>query len=64
MTSLSIIQNPIRLIIFRLFLTIYLQVDAQPISSCILNKVNQPIPYANIYFTELQTGISSDQDGK
>jgi hypothetical protein len=44
MTSLSIIQNPIRLIIFRFFLTIYLQVDAQPISSCILNEVNQPRP--------------------
>jgi len=41
-----------------------LQTSAQSISGYILNEENQPIPYSNIYFTELQTGTSSDQDGK
>ena len=64
MTPLYLFQNTIRLIASLFFLTIYLQSDAQSISGYILNEENQPIPNSNIYFTELQTGTSSDQNGK
>ena len=64
MTLSFFVQKIIRLIASLLLVIIYSQVSAQSISGYILNEENQPIPYANIYFTELQTGTSSDQDGK
>lgn len=64
MTLFFFLQKPIRFIASLFFVIIYLQISAQSISGYILNEENQPIPYANIYFTELQTGTSSDQDGK
>lgn len=41
-----------------------LQISAQSISGYILNEENQPIPYANIFVKELQTGTSTDEEGK
>jgi len=64
MTLPFLLENSFRLIAFLFFITIHLQTSAQSISGYILNEENQPIPYSNIYFTELQTGTSSDQDGK
>ena len=64
MTQSVLLHNSLRLAVSFLFITMYLQTSAQSISGYILNEENQPIPYANIYFTELQTGTSSDQDGK
>lgn len=64
MTPSFLLQNSFRFAVILFFTTTYLHVDAQSISGYILNEENQPIPFANIYFTELQTGTSSDQNGK
>ena len=49
---------------FLLLLFFPFQILAQSISGFIMNEDNESIPFANIYFTELQTGTSTDENGK
>ena len=48
-----------------LFLVVFsLQLAAQSITGFVYNSANEPIPYANIFVKEMQSGTSSDDNGK
>lgn len=53
-----------QIISFFLILFFPFQIMAQSISGFILNEDNDAIPFANIYFQELGTGTSTDENGK
>lgn len=51
------------LFFFFFLLSFSIQSHGQSISGNVYNMDNQPIPYANIYIRELQTGTTTDENG-
>ncbi len=45
-------------------LCLFVQLKAQQISGYVYDSQKEPVPYVNIYFQELQTGTTTDLNGK
>ncbi|MEL7219711.1 MAG: DUF5686 family protein [Bacteroidota bacterium] len=65
MGSPQFIKNSIgkRLLFLALLLIIWSGLDAQVITGRMTNEFNEPLPYANVYVQQLQTGTVSDDEG-
>ncbi len=53
----------IRTIVFALFFLLNLHASGQNVSGVIINQEDEPIPFANVFIKEIQSGCSADMEG-